>query len=59
LIFEKKGEGVKIMRRMEEFYKLPRIIYPVIAGYKGLKGGLAIGWLGKFVYILKPINERR
>jgi hypothetical protein len=47
------------MRRMEEFYKLPRIIYPVIAGYKGLKGGLAIGWLGKFVYILKPINERR
>lgn len=47
------------MRKMKPFYKTPKIIYPVNAGYKGLKGGIAIGWLGKFIYILKPVNERK
>jgi hypothetical protein len=37
---------------------LPKIINPIYAGYKGLNGGIALTWLGKFVYIIKPINER-
>jgi hypothetical protein len=45
---------------MKTSYKglIPKIHY-VYAGYRGLDKGLAISWLGRMKYIVKPINERR
>jgi len=42
---------------MKPHYYIPRCFY-VLAGYKGLQKGLAIGWLGKMVIIIKPITDR-
>jgi hypothetical protein len=47
------------MRKFRPFSLFPRFIYPIYAGYSGLNGGIGFVWLGKMIYLIKPINERK
>lgn len=40
-----------------KFSLIPKI-QKIYAGYKGLKCGLGMIWLGKMLIVVKPINER-
>jgi len=45
--------------RSKPFHKVPKIIYPIIAGYHGTDGGIGISWLGWLLKIINPINIRK
>lgn len=47
-----------MLRNYRPFSVKPKLIKPIYTGYVGLSGGIAVSWLGKFVYIVRPVNER-
>jgi hypothetical protein len=46
------------MIKAKPFRVVPKIIFPILAGYSGLYGGLGVSWLGYLLKVIKPINQR-